>query len=443
MQYFSTPLRLLAFASLTAIGLIACRKEGPSNVQAERLTDKIWRIQSINLTREASSPTDTAITLAYTAPGAPLVITRTLDGSTVDRDTLSNIFEEWIFTSFTNSDNEIDVDQKILPYFNADSCRPRLFPFSTSSLGGNWQTIPASDEDRYVYFSVSIAFPYIIEPDTNSRDRPIASFRGSLDWEGEDAFLLTEIENDLAFPDYPYTFQIRLQRIEETGCPDPSYCGGGIQECENGRFDWTSCGCACDEGWRGDQCDEEIPCFDTPCENGTINTTDCSCACDTGWTGVDCSEQIQVIPVCDSTTITCVNGSPRLEENSCVCDCDPDWTGPDCSISTALSPTAIFTLAGNGLEGYADGQGSNAQFDSPTSVVSDSAGNMYVADLGNRRIRKIDPTGNVTTYAGSGGMGYFDGFALSAEFGNPMDIAIDDQGNIYVADNFHHTIRKI
>ena len=101
------------------------------------------------------------------------------------------------------------------------------------------------------------------------------------------------------------------------------------------------------------------------------------------------------------------------------------------------------TLAGAGTSGSADGAGTAAQFYSPTGVTADSSGNVYVADLGNHRIRKITPEGLVSTLAGTGTQGFRDGAGTAAEFDHPVGVAVDAAGNVYVADYGNHLIRKI
>ena len=101
----------------------------------------------------------------------------------------------------------------------------------------------------------------------------------------------------------------------------------------------------------------------------------------------------------------------------------------------------VTTLAGNGTAGFADGQGANAQFNDPEGVAVDAAGNVYVADAGNRRIRKITSGGIVTTLAGNGTQGHVDGSAPGAAFIYPQGIALDGEGNLYVVDK--NCIRKI
>lgn len=102
----------------------------------------------------------------------------------------------------------------------------------------------------------------------------------------------------------------------------------------------------------------------------------------------------------------------------------------------------VSTLAG-GTQGSADGQGSSAQFYYPRSITVDGNGNLYVADMLNNKIRKITPSGNVTTLAGSGVGGFADGQGPSAKFNNPSGITVDGSGSVYVGDTQNQRIRKI
>jgi sugar lactone lactonase YvrE len=108
-----------------------------------------------------------------------------------------------------------------------------------------------------------------------------------------------------------------------------------------------------------------------------------------------------------------------------------------------ISPTGVITvLAGNGTRGSADGMGSAASFNVPEELALDVAGNVYVADFSNNKIRKISPEGMVTTFAGSGERGSTDGKGAAASFDQPTGITVDAAGNVYVAE-VGNKIRKI
>ncbi|MCL2318844.1 MAG: NHL repeat-containing protein [Treponema sp.] len=115
-----------------------------------------------------------------------------------------------------------------------------------------------------------------------------------------------------------------------------------------------------------------------------------------------------------------------------------------------ISPNGLVTtLAGNGTSGFADGSGTSARFNCPEGVTVDSSGIVYIADTENHRIRKIDttkPTTDpqyVTTIAGNATYGFLDGPGNLALFSHPHDIAVDKNGNVYVADTGNNRIRKI
>ncbi|HVW96409.1 MAG TPA: NHL repeat-containing protein [Mucilaginibacter sp.] len=111
------------------------------------------------------------------------------------------------------------------------------------------------------------------------------------------------------------------------------------------------------------------------------------------------------------------------------------------SITTA-GETA--SLAGIGTLGYTDGDAATAQFYGPNGIAVDASGNVFVADFGNNVIRKITPSGVVSTFAGNGTPGFVNSTtATSAEFNSPSGIAVDGSGNLYVADRGNNAIRKI
>jgi alpha-tubulin suppressor-like RCC1 family protein len=109
-----------------------------------------------------------------------------------------------------------------------------------------------------------------------------------------------------------------------------------------------------------------------------------------------------------------------------------------------ITPTGVVTtLAGSGIGGSADGIGTAASFFHPMAVAVDLSGNVYVADWSTNKIRKITPSGVVTTLAGSGATGAADGIGSSASFNMPEGLVVDGIGNVYVADTYNHIIRKI
>jgi sugar lactone lactonase YvrE len=103
----------------------------------------------------------------------------------------------------------------------------------------------------------------------------------------------------------------------------------------------------------------------------------------------------------------------------------------------------VTTLAGRGSSGFADGAGTSAAFYNPWGIAVDESGNVYVGDYGNNRIRKITTGGVVTTLAGSGVAGSADGAGTAAAFYFPTGVTVDVAGNVYVADFFNNSIRKI
>ena len=107
----------------------------------------------------------------------------------------------------------------------------------------------------------------------------------------------------------------------------------------------------------------------------------------------------------------------------------------------------ITTLAGTGESGYGgdDGPATLASLDHPEGVAVDGAGNVYVADSANHRVRKIDTTGMISTLAGTGERGYGGdgGPAVEARLSYPAGVAVDTEGNVYVADSWNHRVRKV
>jgi hypothetical protein len=107
-----------------------------------------------------------------------------------------------------------------------------------------------------------------------------------------------------------------------------------------------------------------------------------------------------------------------------------------------LSPTGIVTtFAGSGQAGYADGIGEAAMFSGIGGLALDQQGNLYVSEYRNLRIRKITPAGLVTTFAGNGTWGTSDGDASTGQLSNPGALVVAPDGTIYVSDRY--TIRRV
>jgi uncharacterized protein (TIGR03437 family) len=107
----------------------------------------------------------------------------------------------------------------------------------------------------------------------------------------------------------------------------------------------------------------------------------------------------------------------------------------------------ITTVAGTGVMGFSGdgGPAVDAEINTPTEVFGDSSGNLYVGDVGNQRIRKVDTSGIITTIAGNGNKGYSGdgGPAVDASLYNASRVALDPSGNLYIADQSNHRIRKV
>ena len=107
---------------------------------------------------------------------------------------------------------------------------------------------------------------------------------------------------------------------------------------------------------------------------------------------------------------------------------------------------AIIRVAGTGKSGFSGdgGPAREAQLFSPAGIAADAAGNLYIADTNNHRIRKFTVNGNMSTVAGTGGGGYNgEGLATAAQLFSPAGVAVDATGNLYIADTENHRIRKV
>jgi len=180
--------------------------------------------------------------------------------------------------------------------------------------------------------------------------------------------------------------------------------------------------------------------------------------------GADCSLYVadsteirRVDPAGNVTTVVASSTTPTDDINAI----NPGWLAIDATGNLYIADPSndrickldrrgnLTTLAGNGQPGFADGTGGpngSSSFNNPVAVAVDPDGNVYVADSTNSRIRRIDTSGNVTTFAGNGKYGPQDGTAGptgSAEFFGPAGVAVDGIGNVYVADTLNQRICKI
>jgi sugar lactone lactonase YvrE len=127
--------------------------------------------------------------------------------------------------------------------------------------------------------------------------------------------------------------------------------------------------------------------------------------------------------------------------------------GPDGTIYTSdagdnnriqkITPEGNVTTLAGGVEGFGDGVGDKALFNTPSALALMPDGNLLVADTGNNRIRRLTPLGQSSTVAGDGTAGYADGPAIKAQFNGPIGVAVDTRGNISVADSYNDRIRLI
>src|SRR6185295_18733676 len=116
-------------------------------------------------------------------------------------------------------------------------------------------------------------------------------------------------------------------------------------------------------------------------------------------------------------------------------------------IRKAAPDGSLTTIAGNGLPGFCgdNGPAASACFDTPMDVKSDARGNIYIADTGNHRVRRIDPAGIITTVAGTGqpGRGPDNVAGTSSALNNPSALAIDANNDLYLIDWQNYLIRKV
>jgi sugar lactone lactonase YvrE len=155
---------------------------------------------------------------------------------------------------------------------------------------------------------------------------------------------------------------------------------------------------------------------------------------------------------CDTKTGKCVftglaDGASCSDGDACT---TPDACKSGQCVGTVPASSSV-TLAGSGSAGFSDGKGAQAKFKFAGTVATQTRaglglgadGTLYVADTGNERIRKVLVDGTVTTLAGDGIMGFVDGPGAQAEFWDPAAVAVASDGTVYVADRLNQRIRKV
>lgn len=141
-----------------------------------------------------------------------------------------------------------------------------------------------------------------------------------------------------------------------------------------------------------------------------------------------------------------VNGPPNSAEFADLLGLVGDGylADPANNVIRSFDGANVGTFAGDGRPGFINGPVASAEFRAPTSAVQDSSGDTYVVDAGNQAIREVDASGTVSTVAGNGQIGYVNGPGSSAEFYLPTGIAFNpSDGCLYVTDTGNNVIRKI
>ncbi|MCO4760285.1 MAG: SMP-30/gluconolactonase/LRE family protein, partial [Myxococcales bacterium] len=164
---------------------------------------------------------------------------------------------------------------------------------------------------------------------------------------------------------------------------------------------------------------------------------------------IGCKGYCEANSHCDDKNVctndACVNNLCQHSNNTSGCDDGSACTAGDVCKGgkcTAGVQTLVATLAGS-TSGFADGKGTAAKFQNPAGVHLMSDGSVLVADYTNHRVRRVKPDGTTSTVAGSGNEGFKDGVGTAAWFNRPSDVTTDAAGNIYVTDRYNHRIRAI
>ena len=271
--------------------------------------------------------------------------------------------------------------------------------------------------------------------------------------------------------------RVRRSSVAKTICDDESACT--IDSCHPAKgcqFAALNLGAKCEDGSKCTQddvctadgkctgkakvCDDGNQCTDDICNPasgvcGSLNNSQpCSdgdkCSGDKSCIGGSCKVAPIVSTFTGSGTPSTVDGVGTQATHYLPRGMDADAVGNLYLVSyqhhrvRRISGTGMVTTVAGvaGKAGWTDGPGALATFNYPADVAVSPANDLYVADRNNHRIRKIS-NGVVTTFAGSGNPSFLDGTGVQARFYYPEGIAVDQAGNIYVADTYNHRVRKI
>jgi len=207
-----------------------------------------------------------------------------------------------------------------------------------------------------------------------------------------------------------------------------AYCGPASALSWSTSLNGTACG-------DGGLCQLPGSCLAGTCKPGKAKTCDDKDAC--------------TKDSCDASSGACVFAPIVGCAGKCLThnDCDdgnPCTVGHACTAGVCNGPAdaRVSTLAG-ASSGFADGIGGAAKFNGPAGIAADGQGVWFIADRNNHRIRRVLPTGQVSTLGGTGQPGMTDGAALQATFFQPSDVALDGDGALWIADAGNHAIRRL
>ncbi|MCB9644882.1 MAG: hypothetical protein H6728_17560 [Myxococcales bacterium] len=224
-----------------------------------------------------------------------------------------------------------------------------------------------------------------------------------------------------------------------TICEDEKSCinGSCIVVCPTGK---VSCDETCADlktdpsncGLCSNICDDGRVCID-----GT-----CTLLCPNGLTncGEECVDTKKDPLHCGKCSNACLSAANTCLEGQCTCPNKGLFCEGTCLLEGL---NCVSTFAGSGQQGFVDGPANQARLNAPQDVTFDRQGGLYVADTGNHRIRKLDAIGQTTTVAGDGQAGFTDGPAAQARFSSPRGVVVDSKGDLYIADTGNHRIRKL